>query len=384
MRTGGSTTAASNLLPADMARVARERTVRDTQQADESAHLRAEIPSGATLRDALERLQASSTAMLIVVDGERRLVGSLSDGDARRAFLAGADLDGPVRPWMHRTPLTVPVGTDRAAVLDLMRARAVPQIPEVDGEGRVVRLHLLREIVGGTPIRSTAVIMAGGRGTRLRAVTGDLPKSMVEVAGRPILERLVLHLVGSGVRDVVMAVGYRAEVIETFFADGARYGCRIRYLREDRPLGTAGPLRGLLPLDDVGVDEGLPLLVMNGDLVTSFSVPGLLAAHRDASARLTVGVTEYAHEVPYGVLETSQGTRVTGVLEKPTWRSTVSAGIYAIDPGLIPAIPADREVPMTDLITGCLDRGDPVHVWQVTGDWHDVGRPDDLAAARGL
>lgn len=348
-----------------------------------SAHLRASVSAGASLREALERLQRSSTGIVLVVDESERLVGSLSDGDARRAFLAGADLDGPLRPWARATPLTVPAGTDRAAVLDLMRARDVPQIPEVDADGRVLRLHLLKEIVGGAPVSSTAVIMAGGRGTRLRAVTGDLPKPMVPVAGRPILERLVLHLVGSGVRDVVMAVGYRADVIEEFFGDGGRHGCRIRYLREGRPLGTAGPLRGLLGFEEAASEES-PLLVMNGDLVTSFSVAGLLAAHAAADARLTVAVTEYAHEVPYGVLETEQGTRVTGVLEKPTWRSTVSAGIYAMDRGLVRTIPADREVPMTDLITGCLDRGDAVHVWQVTGDWHDVGRPQDLAAAQGL
>ena len=349
-----------------------------------AAHVRATLPASASLRLALERLQTSSTALVLLLDPEGRLVGSLSDGDARRAFLAGADLDGPVEPWMHRAPKTVPAGTDRAAVLDLMRARDLPQIPEVDADGRVLRLHLLKEIVGGAAVASPAVIMAGGRGTRLRAVTGDLPKPMVEVAGRPILERLVLHLVGSGVRDVVMAVGYRAEVIEAFFGDGDRHGCRIRYLREDRPLGTAGPLRGILDLDGPGGPEGPPLLVLNGDLVTSFSVQGLLAAHGTAAARLTIGVTEYAHEVPYGVLETGAGTLVTGVLEKPTWRSMVSAGVYVVERGLLGTIPVDREVPMTDLITGCLDRGDPVHVWSVTGDWHDVGQPDDLAAARGL
>lgn len=348
-----------------------------------SSHLRASVRVDGSLREALERLQGSSTGIALVVDAEERLVGSLSDGDARRAFLAGAELDGPLRPWIHTAPVTVPSGTDRATVLDLMRARDVPQIPEVDADGRVLRLHLLKQILGGAPVASTAVVMAGGRGTRLRTVTRDLPKPMVPVAGRPILERLVLHLVGSGVHDVVMAVGYRADVIEEYFGDGGRHGCRIRYLREDRPLGTAGPLRGLLDLEESRPGSD-PLLVMNGDLVTSFSVAGLLDAHASAGARLTVAVTEYAHEVPYGVLEAEGGTRVTGVFEKPIWRSTVSAGIYAIDPGLLPTIPADREVPMTDLITGCLDRGDEVHLWQVTGDWHDVGRPQDLAAARGL
>jgi NDP-sugar pyrophosphorylase family protein len=269
-------------------------------------------------------------------------------------------------------------------VLDLMQALALPQIPEVDADGRVVRLHLLKEIVGGPRRTNRAVILAGGRGTRLRSVTGDLPKPMVSVAGRPILERLVLHLVGSGITDVTVAVGHGADVIEQHFGDGSAFGCAISYLREDEPRGPAGPLRGLLGVDiETAGDE--PLIVLNGDLVTSFSVSGLLGAHRAGDARLTVAVTDYVHEVPYGVLETDAATgRVTALQEKPTWLGIVNAGVYALDPALINDIPADRAVPMTELIERCMARGDTVIAWRVTGEWHDVGQPDDLARARGV
>jgi dTDP-glucose pyrophosphorylase len=332
-----------------------------------------------TLREAVQVTQGASTSVCLLVDEDRRLIGTLSDGDVRRAFLAGAALDDAALPWASERPSTVPAGTDRSSVLDLMQALGVPQIPEIDGEGRVVRLHLLRNIVGGPARENTAVILAGGRGTRLRSVTGDLPKPMVQVAGRPILERLVLHLVGSGITDVRLAVGYGADVIEQHFEDGGRFGCSIRYLREETPLGTAGPLRGLL--------DGLPtapVIVMNGDLVTSFSLTGLLSAHETTGARLTVAVTEYAHEVPYGVLETEGGDgRVTGLVEKPTWLGTVNAGIYAVEPSLIAEIPDGRSVPMTELIGRCLERDERVTAWRTVGDWHDVGRPDDLSRARG-
>ncbi len=332
-----------------------------------------------TLREAVQVTQGASTSVCLLVDEDRRLIGTLSDGDVRRAFLAGAALDDAALRWASERPSTVRAGTDRSSVLDLMQALGVPQIPEIDGEGRVVRLHLLRNIIGGPARENTAVILAGGRGTRLRPVTGDLPKPMVQVAGRPILERLVLHLVGSGITDVRLAVGYGADVIEQHFQDGERFGCAIRYLREDQPLGTAGPLRGLL--------DGLPtepVIVMNGDLVTSFSLTGLLSAHEATRARLTVAVTEYAHEVPYGVLETEGGDgRVTGLVEKPTWLGTVNAGIYAVEPTLIAEIPDGRSVPMTELIERCLERDERVTAWHAIGDWHDVGRPDDLARARG-
>ena len=340
----------------------------------------ATVDLGRSLRDAMLAIERFSTSICLVVDGDGRLVGSLSDGDARRALLSGATLDDPIEQWCRRDPRTVPVGADRASVLDLMRALQVPQIPEVDADGRVVRLHLLKEIVGGGTLRNRAVILAGGQGTRLRPVTGDLPKPMVPVAGRPILERLVLHLVGSGVTAIDLAVGYRADVIESHFGDGSAFGCTIRYLREDQPLGTAGPLRALL----AGPAPEGPVLVLNGDLVTSFSVRGLLDAHGDSGARLTVAVSDYSHEVPYGVLDVEPGTaRVTDLREKPTWIGTVNAGVYAVDPTLIATIPAGRAVPMTEVIAGCLERSEPVVAWPVVGEWHDVGRPQDLQRARG-
>ena len=338
------------------------------------------VDANATLREAIRVIQDFAVSVCLLEDAGGRLVGTLSDGDVRRAFLAEAALDGPARPWAAPEPSTVPVGTERSAVLDLMQALGVPQIPEVDGDGRVVRLHLLRNIIGGPRRSNTAVILAGGRGTRLRPVTGDLPKPMVRVAGRPILERLVLHLVGSGITDIRLAVGYGADVIEQHFVDGSRFGCLISYLREEQPLGTAGPLRGLL---DTLPEE--PIIVMNGDLVTSFSVSGLLSAHGSTGAALTVAVTDYAHEVPYGVLTTDgDDGRVVGLSEKPTWIGTVNAGVYAIEPRLVAAVPDGRSVPMTELIERCIERGDRVTAWRTIGEWHDVGRPDDLARARGV
>ena len=354
-------------------------------QSLEGAPILPTVASNSDLRTAAKAAENGGASICLLLDVEQRLVATLSDGDVRRAFLGGATLDSPALPWARTGPATVPAGTDRSAVLDLMQALTLPQIPEVDADGRVVRLHLLKEIIGGPRRNNRAVILAGGRGTRLRSVTGDLPKPMVPVAGRPILERLVLHLIGSGITDVTLAVGFGADVIEQHFGDGSAFGCAITYLREDEPRGTAGPLRGLLDAQDDFIASGEPLIVLNGDLVTSFSVSGLLGAHRAGDASLTVAVTDYAHEVPYGVLETDAATgRITALQEKPTWLGVVNAGVYALDPALINDIPADRAVPMTELIERCIDRGDTVMAWRVTGEWHDVGQPDDLARARGV
>lgn len=337
------------------------------------------LPTGGTLRDALAVIDRHAAAICLVVDEDERLVGTLSDGDARRALLAGASIDGPALPWANERPHTVPQGTDRADILDLMQSLRLTQIPELDLDGRVSRLHLLRDIVGGVARTNTAVILAGGRGTRLHPVTEHVPKPMVTVAGRPILERIVLHLVSSGVTDIRLAVGYLAEQIEQHFEDGARFGCRITYLREREPRGTAGPLRDLLP--SLPSD---PILVLNGDLLTSFSVESLLSAHEASGSALTVAVTDYFHEVPYGVVATrDDGERIASLEEKPTWSGLVNAGVYVVDPRLVSGIEPSRSVPMTEVVENALHRGDIVTAWRMSGDWHDIGRPDDLARARG-
>ena len=347
------------------------------------------VSPDASILDAMATIDRWAVAICLLMDRDGRLLGTISDGDLRRAMLAGARLEDPVRPWCTEAPKTVPSGTDRAAVLDLMQALQISQIPEVDAQGRVVRMHLLRDIIGGPELPNRAIILAGGQGTRLKSVTGDLPKPMVEVAGRPILERSVLHLVGAGISDITLAVGYGADVIESHFRDGSSFGCRIRYLRDEQPRGTAGPLRDLLdprgssPGVALEASESAPILVMNGDLVTAFSVEGIIDAHMRAGALVTVAVTDYLHQVPYGVIEIDGQEQVSSVVEKPTWAGSVNAGVYVLEPSILMRIPDGRAVGMTEVIEQCLAEGVPVRAWRLAERWHDVGQPSDLARARG-
>jgi NDP-sugar pyrophosphorylase family protein len=223
--------------------------------------------------------------------------------------------------------------------------------------------------------------MAGGRGVRLAPLTDHLPKPMVRIAGRPLLERLVLHLVGFGIRRVVLAVNYLNEVIEAHFGDGADFGCTISYLREERgrPLGTGGAL-GLLAAQ--GGVPAAPLLVMNGDLLTQFPVDELLASHAASGAPATLAVRDYVHEVAFGVAEV-EGGRLRRLTEKPLLTASINAGVYVLEPALLERIPTGREFPLPSLLDDCLARGEPVNVWPMTDEWHDIGRPADLARARG-
>jgi dTDP-glucose pyrophosphorylase len=329
-----------------------------------------------TLLDVLRSLEASNAQIALVIDESTRLQGVVTDGDIRRALLRGASLDAPVRGYTTTRFVSVDPQTSRDRVLDLMQARVVGQIPVLERDGRVVGLHLLRELVGGPPRANWALVMAGGKGLRLRPVTEYVPKPMLEVAGRPILERIILHLVGYGIQRIFLSVNYLAEVIERHFGDGERFGCRIEYLREDKPLGTGGAL-SLLP-----AAPEMPMLALNGDLVAQWDVERLIGFHDTGGFAATVAIHEYAHTVPFGVL-TLDGTRVVDMQEKPTFSWRTNAGIYVLSPEVIARVPKDTEFPLPGLLEDCVSRGESVGAFPLEGDWIDVGRQTELRRARG-
>ncbi len=328
------------------------------------------------IRDALASLERSGIGIVLVRNDANVLVGVLTHGDVRRALLRGATLETPIDGLLTRTFVRVSPGETRANVLDRMRALRVDAIPIVDGEGRAQGVHLLHDIVGVPEVASWAVVMAGGKGTRLAPLTDHVPKPMLPVAGRPILERIVLHLVGCGVRRVFLSVNYLAHVVEEHFGDGHRFGCRIEYLREDQPLGTGGAL-GLLPEAPTA-----PLAVMNGDLVTQFDLASMLATHRSTGAAATVAARTYLHTVPFGCLEVENG-RMTRMEEKPTLERTVNAGIYLVEPAVVARVRKNEETTMPALLDDCLKRGERVTAWPLVDEWIDVGQRAELSRARG-
>jgi NDP-sugar pyrophosphorylase family protein len=218
--------------------------------------------------------------------------------------------------------------------------------------------------------------MAGGKGTRLLPLTETVPKPMLRVAGRPILERLVLHLVGHGIQRIFLSVHHLSRVIEDHFGDGRALGCRIEYLREEKPLGTGGAL-SLLPEVPTA-----PLLVMNGDLVTQADVGALLDFQASGTQVATMAIRRYFHTVPFGCVE-ADGDRLTGLTEKPTISRMVNAGIYAISPALLRGLERGTATTMPDLLAAAMGRGETVRTFEVSGDWIDVGHGDQLKQARG-
>lgn len=326
--------------------------------------------------DAMRCLHRSGMEIALVVDDRNHLEGTITDGDIRRALLGGASMESALSPFVQRKYTSVGPEATRAEVLDLMQARTISGIPIVDTDGELLGLHLIHEMLGAVERPNWAVVMAGGRGTRLGSLTKNRPKPMLRVAGRPILERIVLHLVSFGIRRIFLSINYLGHVIEEHFGDGTPFGCRIEYLREKSYLGTGGSLALLAEPCQA------PILVMNGDLVTQADLGALLAQHDPDQRVATVAVRRYFHTVPFGTLEIEDG-RVTEMEEKPTLSRFINAGIYVLNPELVTRVPRDKEFPLTSLLEDCLARGEHVGAFEIEDDWIDVGRHDQLARAGG-
>ncbi|MGZ4651281.1 MAG: sugar phosphate nucleotidyltransferase [Kineosporiaceae bacterium] len=340
------------------------------------------LDEAATLREVMQSLDLHGHKAVVLVGGSRLLSGLMTDGDVRRALLAGAALDEPALPYASAEPTVVREGAHRGHVLDLMRGLHIEQIPVVDEAGRVVGLQTLRDVVGAPVLPNAAVVMAGGRGTRLGELTQKTPKPLMRVAGRPIIEWIILNLVSSGIRDIYVSVNYLADQIEDHLGDGTRLGCSVRYLREQSqtPLGTAGSLSILRE------QHGLPqdsIVVMNGDLMVQFDVGDLVQAHAERSSAITVVTRQYRHEVPFGVVERLPDQRVGALSEKPVIDLEVNAGIYVVSPEALDMVPAATPSTMPELVERCIDKGWNVSAWTLSSDWIDVGTPRDLAKAQG-
>jgi dTDP-glucose pyrophosphorylase len=333
-----------------------------------------------SLRTAMECIDRGAKGIALVVDDHRRLIATLTDGDLRRAVLAGLGLDLPVSTLIRKLraqgkpgPITLPMNSAKDVILGEMTARGIRQIPLVDEQGRVMELAVIEELIVERRGPVHAVIMAGGFGKRLMPLTLETPKPMLRVGDRPLIERLVQQLKHAGISKVNVSTHYKAEQISAHLGNGDALGIDVRYVSEDRPLGTAGGL-SLISGDD-------PLLVINGDILTALDFRALLDFHFEHGADMTVAVREYGFDVPYGVVETD-GVNVTAVTEKPTLKFFVNAGIYLLAPSARKLIPSGRNFDMPQLIDLVIKNSGKVISFPIWEYWLDIGRHEDYEQAK--
>lgn len=328
------------------------------------------IHTDCTIREVLEKLNVGGKGIVLVVDNNQRLVGTITDGDIRRAILKGASIDDEINGVVHRNPIYVEEGIDRERVKDIFIRRAVKQIPVVDKDGVVVDLVGINDILIPEGKENPVIIMAGGLGTRLKDLTKEIPKPMLKVGQDPILYHIINNFKQYGYNKILVTVNYKAKIIENYFQDGYAYGVKISYIREKERLGTAGGIK----LAEEHLDK--PFFVTNGDIFTNLNVDNMMKYHIDNKFDMTISVRKYAQKIPYGVIETKDNM-VKNINEKPETKYLINGGIYCLNPNIVKLIPKDKYYEITDLINSCIQRGLKIGYYENKEYWMDIGRIED-------
>ena len=326
--------------------------------------------------DALKVIDNEALQVALIVNETQKLLGVVTDGDIRRGILNNVPLDSPVEKVMNRDPVTATVGSPRDRLIELMESKSILVIPLIK-EQRVVGLETLHKTFDKIVYENPVFIMAGGFGTRLRPLTDDCPKPMLKVGNKPILEIVIRSFIKAGFVNFYISTHYMPEQIQQHFGDGSGLGVNITYVHENTPLGTGGAL-GLLPVD---LPKNLPVIMMNGDVLTKVDFQRLLEFHCENQADATMCVREYEYQIPYGVIN-GEGNKITCMVEKPIQRYFVNAGIYVLSPQVIQSVPINYHIDMPTLLEQHMKERDKVLMFPVHEYWLDIGRMDDFNRAQ--
>ena len=329
-----------------------------------------------TILQVLQVIDSSSLQIALVVDEKNRLLGTITDGDVRRAILKGISIEENIIQIMNRNPIFVEENQERYSILKKMKEKELNQIPVVNSEGIVVDLISLKELTYSKRKENAVVLMVGGLGTRLRPLTNTCPKPLLKVGNKPILETILESFIEAGFYRFYFAVNYKSDMIENYFGNGSRFGVDIQYIHEKKRMGTAGAL-GLLPRN-----IELPVIVMNGDLLTKVNFEQLLEYHQNQNALATMAVREYNYQIPYGVIDFNE-TRITGIQEKPRQTFFVNAGIYVLSAKVLQTVDAEKFFDMPDLFSKIIESGQVAAAFPIREYWLDIGKLDDFEKAQG-
>ena len=332
------------------------------------------IDKNTTLLETMKIIDNSSLQFAVVVDDANYLLGTVTDGDIRRGILRGEGLDVPIKQVMNPSPITASIENTYSDCLNLLKKHKLKQLPIVDMDNRIVDIIFADEDPVAKSNGNTVILMAGGLGTRLRPLTENIPKPMLNVGDKPILETIIEGFKRYGFTNFILSVNYKKEIIQNYFQDGSALGVSITYIEEEKRMGTAGPL-SLLKKKPTS-----PFFVMNGDLLTQVNFEQLLRFHEDTNAVATMCVREYEHQIPYGVIETD-GQQLISIKEKPLQRSFVNAGIYVLSPEILDYIPQNEFYDMPDLFKRLMEKQRNVSVFPVREYWLDIGHIADFERA---
>jgi dTDP-glucose pyrophosphorylase len=334
------------------------------------------LEPSATILEALDIINKEALRVALVVDKNHSLVGVVTDGDIRRGLLSGINLSDAIEKVMNTAPTVAPLGTSREALAELMESKGILSIPLLR-DSQVVGLETLQGALGKPRCENPVFIMAGGFGTRLRPLTDNCPKPMLKVGNKPILETVIRSFIKAGFCNFYISTHYMPEQIHQHFGDGSDLGVKISYVHEEEPLGTGGAL-GLLPED---LPKDLPLIMINGDVLTKVDFLRLLSFHVENDADATMCVREYDYQIPYGVIN-GEGSKITSMVEKPIQRFFVNAGVYVVSPRVIQSVKKNQKIDMPTLLEKHMEERQKVLMFPIHEYWLDIGRMDDFNRAQ--
>ena len=329
------------------------------------------------IRQAISTIEKGGLRIALVINREDKLVGTICDGDIRRGLLKGLTLDSPLSSIIYKNFHRAHSNVSQKEISKIMKENVISQIPIVTKDNKLIGLEISQDLLPKSSkllIPNHALLMAGGKGTRLRPFTNDCPKPLLPINGKPILEIILEQCINSGIRNFYISVHYLAEKIINYFGDGSKWNVKIDYLQENIPLGTAGALK-LLPSN-----FNDPIIVINGDVLTKTNFQEILKYHSENKADITICAREHKLSSPYGVIEV-EGINFKSIVEKPSFRQLVNAGIYVINPKIIKLIKPNQHLDMPELISLTKTQINNVIVYPVHEYWIDIGKPESLNKA---
>jgi len=323
-----------------------------------------------SLEHAIKVLHEGGLRIALVVDKHNKLLGTVTDGDIRRALINKLTMKSQITRVMKNDPIKVSKAFSTKELLKLMTSKGLIHMPIVDGNGILFDLKTIDHLIKNPTLKNPIFLMAGGFGKRLRPLTENIPKPLLKVGDKPIIETIIKQFIEQGFHEFYISTHYKSELIREHFKDGSQFGATIHYIHEEIPLGTAGSL-GLLPSDI----PNLPIIVMNGDLLTKVDFNNLLEFHKFSGADATMCVREYDIQVPFGVVEIKEG-KIRKITEKPVQKFFVNAGIYVLNNNLIKKIDGRSYLDMPNFLENELDN-QGVNAFPVHEYWLDIGRIEE-------
>ena len=328
----------------------------------------------ATIRDALSIIDNESLQIALVVLNNK-LVGTVTDGDIRRGLLNNLSLGDSIDKVMNKSPLTADYTFSKSTLVSLLESKKISSIPILK-QGELVGLETLHQLLEKPKLDNPIFIMAGGFGTRLRPLTDNCPKPLLNVGNKPILEIILQRFIDAGFYNFYISTHYLPEMIRDYFGNGSKWNINITYVHEDKPLGTGGAL-GLLPK----TIEQLPLIMINGDVLTNLDIKALLDYHNKEDALATMCVREFDYQIPYGVVD-KEGNQIIGMTEKPIYKFHVNAGIYVVTPTLFNSVRAETKIDMPTLLESCIQQDNKIVLYPLTEYWLDIGQMNEYKQAQ--